>query len=88
MHSGPVGPVPSATPPDTSADASQSAAPEGSTGPRNVVVVLLDSLNRHEGVPAGSRPRRCGVRQCRDGTQRRQNWGRRTPPALWRPPVP
>ena len=42
-----MGPVPSATPSDASADASQSPAPAASTGPRNVVVVLLDSLNRH-----------------------------------------
>ena len=39
--------MPSATPSDASADASQSPAPGVSTGPRNVVVVLLDSLNRH-----------------------------------------
>ena len=39
--------MPSATPSDASADASESPTPAAPTGPRNVVVVLLDSLNRH-----------------------------------------
>jgi arylsulfatase A-like enzyme len=42
-----VGHDPTATPPGPSAAASESTAPTGSSGPRNVVVVLLDSLNRH-----------------------------------------